>query len=317
MKKNALFSVLIPLLMATTSTHVMALSCSSDAKKNRVDANNYIFQLLDYIDTPTKGIEKEVRTTSSKEKANEISSVAEQTINYDRDGLIQKSDYDLYSNKNVLLYSERLNKTNSGWKNIIEDYEDKRSSIIKFVVDQQGRIVQSQQEKSAADFIFIQTDAYLYDSNNCLINKQGEWQLKGLDEKGKFTGIDDYGASRYTFQYSEQANNPVATTAPTQGTDKKNSNQKSNDVAQARQLAKILYDFSNNTHAENLFVYQYDKNNHLVSIQSLYTTKAGTTPYLTKFINFNDKNDWLSAVKQRLSKDETRQTETKRVISYY
>ncbi|MDF7670035.1 hypothetical protein PT276_02245 [Orbaceae bacterium ESL0721] len=293
MKKSARYFIFTPLLMAASS-HTFALSCGLDSKRNRIEANNYIFQLLDYIDTPINGIATEVRTSSINDRPNEPHAV--QTINYDVDGLIIKSDYDLYSSNNTLLYTERLNKTKSGWKNIIEDYEEKRSSIIKFVTDYQGRIVQSQQEKNSADFIFIQTDSYIYNNKNCLINKRVEWQLKGQDGNGKFTGNDDYGASKYTFEYDFK---------------------KGSDLLQSQPLVKIVYNFSNNSEAENRYSYQNDKHERLTTLETTYISKAGSTTYLTQFIAFNDKNDWLTAMKHNATQNDNRVTKTVREISYY
>ena len=202
MKKQTL-PCSITLCSLLLSPTVMALSCSENLTQNRVQANNYIFQILDFIDLPAQGIKQEVRTSTTIIN-NRNESTAKHILNYDENGLITQSQYILFSDDNKRVYSENLQKTTAGWENFIEDLEYKISSIIQFKTDEQGRIVESQQAKKALDFIFTETDSYQYDSNNCLISKQVQWKVKGVDDEGKFTGVDQNGASAYTFNYQQQ-----------------------------------------------------------------------------------------------------------------
>ena len=285
MKKQTL-PCSITLCSLLLSPTVMALSCSENLTQNRVQANNYIFQILDFIDLPAQGIKQEVRTSTTIIN-NRNESTAKQILNYDENGLITQSQYILFSDDNKRVYSENLQKTTAGWENFIEDLEYKTSSIIQFKTDEQGKIVESQQAKKALDFIFTETDSYQYDSNNCLISKQVQWKVKGVDDEGKFTGVDQNGASAYTFNYQQQ------------------------------QLAKVLYQFSNNTQNESNFSYQYDNNYRLTAIQSAYLSASkDVVNYTTQFLTFDDKNDWLTATKIRQDQ-KNKQTNIVREITYY
>ena len=285
MKKQTL-PCSITLCTLLLSPTVMALSCSENSTQNRVQANNYIFQILDFIDLPVQGIKHEVRTSTTIIN-NRNESTAKHILNYDENGLITQSQYILYSDDNKRVYSENLQKTAVGWENFIEDLEYKTSSIIQFKTDEQGKIVESQQAKKALDFIFTATDSYQYDSNNCLNSKQVQWKVKGIDDKGKFTGVDQNGASAYTFNY------------------------------QQHQLAKVLYQFSNNTQNESNFSYQYDNNYRLTAIQSAYLSASkDVVNYTTQFLTFDDKNDWLTATKIRQDQ-KNKQTNIVREITYY
>ena len=193
----------------------------------------------------------------------------------------------MFSDDNKRVYSENLQKTTAGWENFIEDLEYKTSSIIQFKTDEQGKIVESQQAKKALDFIFTETDSYQYDSNNCLISKQVQWKVKGIDDEGKFTGVDQNGTSSYTFNYQQQ------------------------------QLAKVLYQFSNNTQNESNFSYQYDNQYRLTAIQSAYLSASkDEVNYTTQFLTFDGKNDWLTASKIRHDQ-KNKQTNIVREITYY
>ena len=285
MKKQTL-PCSITLCSLLLSPTVMALSCSENLTQNRVQANNYIFQILDFIDLPAQGIKQEVRTSTTIIN-NRNESTAKHILNYDENGLITQSQYILYSDDNKRVYSENLQKTAVGWENFIEDLEYKTSSIIQFKTDEQGKIVESQQAKKALDFIFTETDSYQYDSNNCLISKQVQWKVKGIDDEGKFTGVDQNGTSAYTFNYQQQ------------------------------QLAKVLYQFSNNTQNESNFSYQYDNNYRLTAIQSAYLSASkDVVNYTTQFLTFDDKNDWLTATKIRQDQ-KNKQTNIVREITYY
>lgn len=284
--KKQILSCSITLCTLLLSPTVMALNCGEDPAQNRVQANNYIFQILDFIDLPVQGIKHEVRTSTTIIN-NRNESTAKHILNYDENGLITQSQYILYSDDNKRVYSENLQKTAVGWENFIEDLEYKTSSIIQFKTDEQGKIVESQQAKKALDFIFTETDSYQYDSNNCLISKQVQWKVKGVDDKGKFTGVDQNGASAYTFNYQQQ------------------------------QLAKVLYQFSNNTQNESNFSYQYDNNYRLTAIQSAYLSASkDVVNYTTQFLTFDDKNDWLTATKIRQDQ-KNKQTNIVREITYY
>lgn len=276
----------ITLCLLLLSPTVMALSCGDDSTQNRVQANNYIFQILDFIDLPAHGIKQEVRTSTTRmNNHNELT--AKHTLNYDQNGLITQSQYVLFTDENKRVYSEYLQKTTVGWENFIEDLDDKTSSIIQFKTDSQGKIVESQQAKEALDFIFIETDSYEYDINNCLISKQVQWKLKGVDEQGKFTGVDQNGASSYTFNYQKQ------------------------------QLANVSYQFSNNTQNESNFLYQYDNNHRLTAIQSTYLSASkNSVNSTTQFLTFNDKNNWLTATKIR-EDQKNKQTNIVREMTYY
>ncbi len=285
MKKQTL-PCSITLCTLLLSPTVMALSCSENLTQNRVQANNYIFQILDFIDLPAQGIKQEVRTSTTIIN-NRNESTAKQILNYDENGLITQSQYILFSDDNKRVYSENLQKTTAGWENFIEDLEYKTSSIIQFKTDEQGKIVESQQAKKALDFIFTETDSYQYDSNNCLISKQVQWKVKGIDDEGKFTGVDQNGTSSYTFNYQQQ------------------------------QLAKVLYQFSNNTQNESNFSYQYDNQYRLTAIQSAYLSASkDVVNYTTQFLTFDDKNDWLTATKIRQDQ-KNKQTNIVREITYY
>ena len=285
MKKQTL-PCSITLCSLLLSPTVMALSCSENLTQNRVQANNYIFQILDFIDLPAQGIKQEVRTSTTIIN-NRHESMAKHILNYDENGLITQSQYILFSDDNKRVYSENLQKTTVGWENFIEDLEYKTSSIIQFKTDEQGKIVESQQAKKALDFIFTETDSYQYDSNNCLISKQVQWKVKGVDDEGKFTGVDQNGASSYTFNYQQQ------------------------------QLAKVLYQFSNNTQNESNFSYQYDNQYRLTAIQSAYlSANKDEVNYTTQFLTFDGKNDWLTATKIRQDRT-NKQTNIVREMTYY
>lgn len=285
MKKQTL-PCSITLCSLLLSPTVMALSCSENLTQNRVQANNYIFQILDFIDLPAQGIKQEVRTSTTIIN-NRNESTAKQILNYDENGLITQSQYILFSDDNKRVYSENLQKTNVGWENFIEDLEYKTSSIIQFKTDEQGKIVESQQAKKALDFIFTETDSYQYDSNNCLISKQVQWKVKGVDDEGKFTGVDQNGGSSYTFNYQQQ------------------------------QLTKVLYQFSNNTQNESNFSYQYDNQYRLTAIQSAYlSANKDEVNYTTQFLTFDGKNDWLTATKIRHDQ-KNKQTNIVREMTYY
>jgi hypothetical protein len=276
---------LLTLCLSLTSIDAMALTCSDNPTQNTANANNYIFQILDYIDSPIQGIKHEVRTLTTKLTTETNSTNAKHALEYDTNGEIIKSHYDLYLDKNVRIYSEHLQKNKSGWENIIEDVEDKTNSIIQFNTDEQGKIIVSQQTKKAVDFIFFETDNYVYDSNNCLVNKNVQWQLKEVDENGKYTGKEQKGASTYIFEY------------------------------QTHQLAKVRYLFSNNMQNESDFLYQYDNNLHrLTTIETSYLSAGKKLAhYVTQFLTFNEKNDWLTAKKSKNNK----QTNIIREITYY
>lgn len=286
MKKHILPFLLTPLISLFSSSST-ALVCSDDAAQNIVSSNNYIFQILDYIDTPTMGIQKETRTTATMlDNNNDPISTSKHALEYDPSGLIVKSDYELFSKQHELLYSERLSKTKAGWENTIVDFEDKRSSIINYMMDKQNRIVGSQQVKKSADFLYLETDTYQYDSHNCVVNKNSTWQLKGLNEKGEFVGEDESGSSKYSYQYQDNL------------------------------LAKVVYDFGNKMKSENIFDYKYGENNRLISIQSTYTSNNDSTSYITQFLTFNDKGAWLSARKVRQAKT-NQSVAINREITYY
>lgn len=290
MQKRILTFLLTPCL-SLMSINAMAITCSDNISQNIVEANNYIFQILDYIDSPIKGIKQEVRNSTTKlgSDGDDVNSTtAKHTLTYDSNGLITQSHYDLYSEQNIRIYSEHLQKNKSGWENIIEDVEDKTNSIIQFSTDEQGKIVISQQTKKAADFVFIEFDNYVYDTNNCLINKDVQWQLKEIDENGQYTGTEQKGASTYTFEYQNQ------------------------------HLAKVQYQFSNNMKNESAFSYQYDNEHHqLISIDSSYLSSGKETAhYVTKFLTFNEKKDWLTANKVKNNQG-GKQTIVTRELSYY
>lgn len=285
MNKRILPFLLAPFL-SFFSINVLALMCGNEVDRNIVSSNNYIFKILDFIDTPVKGIKQEIRTTNTTNDK-EIISTAKQTLEYDRNGLIILSKYDLYSGQNQRLYSEHLHKNDLGWENIIDDVEDKTTSITQFSVDTQGRITHSQQIKKALGFIFSETDNYHYDENNCLINKNVQWQLKEINTNGKLTMANQSGSSKYTFDYKEN------------------------------QLAHVLYDFSNNMKNESIFLYQYDNNKRINTIQSSFLfARKDATQSTTKFLNFNDKNDWLSASKIK-ENQENKHINITRELTYY
>ncbi|OCG04677.1 hypothetical protein [Gilliamella sp. wkB112] len=286
MNKRTLAFLLTPCL-SLFSINVLALTCSNEVGENIVSSNNYIFQILDFIDTPVKGIKQETRTINTSIDGKGVTATAKQTLQYDRNGLISQSKYDLYSGQNQRLYSEHLHKNTTGWENIIEDVEDKTTSIVQFTTDDQGRIMQSLQTKKALDFVFVETDTYHYDNNSCLINKNVQWQLKEINANGKFTGTNQNGASKYTFEYKED------------------------------QLAHVLYDFSNNMKNETAFLYQFDDNKRINTIQSSFLfARKDATQYTTKFFDFNDKNDWLSASKVKANQDNKHISIT-RELTYY
>ncbi|MWN31734.1 hypothetical protein GQ597_00075 [Gilliamella sp. Pra-s65] len=288
--QKRILTFLLTSCLSFMSIKVMALTCGDNLTKNTVESNNYIFQILDYIDSPIKGIKQEVRNSTTKlgSDSDVNSTTAKHTLMYDSNGLITQSHYDLYSEKDIRIYSEHLQKNKSGWENIIEDAEDKTNSIIQFSTDEQGKIVLSQQTKKAADFVFVETDNYMYDTNNCLINKNVQWQLKEIDENGQYTGTEQKGASTYTFEYQNQ------------------------------QLAKVLYQFSNNMKNESDFSYQYDNEHHrLMSIDSSYLSAGKEAAhYVTKFLTFNEKNDWLTASKVKNNQG-GKQTTVTRELTYY
>ncbi|OCG36507.1 hypothetical protein [Gilliamella sp. Gris1-4] len=287
MQKRILAFLLTPCL-SIIPINVMAIICSDNPTQNTVEANNYIFQILDYIDSPVKNIKQEIRTSTTKLETDANSSIAKHKLEYASNGLITQSHYDLYSDKNTRIYSEHLQKNKSGWENIIEDVEDKTNSIIQFNTDEQGKIVVSQQTKKATDFVFFETDNYVYDNNNCLINKNVQWQLKETDENGNYTGKEQKGASIYTFEYQKQ------------------------------QLTKVLYQFSNNMKNESDFSYQYDNGHHrLTTIEATYLSSGKEVAhYVTNFSTFNEKNDWLTAIKVK-SNQSDRQTTITRELTYY
>lgn len=287
MQKRILPFLLTPCL-SIIPINAMAITCSDNPTQNTVEANNYIFQILDYIDSPVRNIKQEIRTSTTKLGTDTNSSTAKHKLEYAFNGLITQSHYDLYSDKNTRIYSEHLQKNKSGWENIIEDVEDKTNSIIQFNTDEQGKIVVSQQTKKATDFVFFETDTYVYDSNNCLINKNVQWLLKETDENGNYTGKEQKGASIYTFRYQEQ------------------------------QLTKVLYQFSNNMKNESDFSYQYDNGHHrLTTIEATYLSSGKEVAhYVTNFSTFNEKNDWLTAIKVK-SNQSDRQTTITRELTYY
>lgn len=273
MQKRILPLLLTPCL-SCFSSNVMALTCGGDANQNIISSNNYIFQIVDYIDLPVKNIKQETRTINynSPISINDTPiSIAKHTLEYDPNGLIMQSKYDLYSSgypEYQRVYSEHLHQTNSGWENIIEDVEDKTTSVIQFNTDAQGRIVSSQRTRKASDFVFIEADSFQYDNNNCLINKNSQWKLNEIDVNGKFTGVNQEGTSECTFEYKDN------------------------------QLAHLTYNFSNNMKNESTFLYQFDNNKHLITIQTSHLFDGkDLIENTTRFLTFNDKNDWLSAGK--------------------
>lgn len=286
MQKIKLPFIAMPLI-ALISTNTLALNCGDNITQNQVEANNYIFQLYDYIETSAKGVKQEIRTiANTKTDEPAYQTIAHHTLDYDPNGLIQLSHYELYSDQNKQLYSEHLQKINTGWENIIEDFEDKTNSITQFTTDKEGKIIQSHQVKKAVDFIFIQNDSYQYDNNNCLINKRVEWQLKETDKNSQYTGKDLSGASSFVFEYQDQ------------------------------KLAKMISQFSNGLQKENNYSYQYD-NNQLTTIQSNeFTNGKESANYLIELLTFNDKHDWLSASKVNKFQ-ENKQSTIVRKITYY
>lgn len=286
MQKIKLPFIAMPLI-ALISTNTLALNCGDNITQNQVEANNYIFQLYDYIETSAKGVKQEIRTiANTKTDEPAYQTIAHHTLDYDPKGLIQLSHYELYSDQNKQLYSEHLQKINTGWENIIEDFEDKTNSITQFTTDKEGKIIQSHQVKKAVDFIFIQNDSYQYDNNNCLINKRVEWQLKETDKNSQYTGKDLSGASSFVFEYQDQ------------------------------KLAKMISQFSNGLQKENNYSYQYD-NNQLTAIQSNeFTNGKESANYLIQLLIFNDKHDWLSASKVNKFQ-ENKQSTIVRKITYY
>lgn len=286
MQKIKLPFIAMPLI-ALISTNTLALNCGDNITQNQVEANNYIFQLYDYIETSAKGVKQEIRTiANTKTDEPAYQTIAHHTLDYDPKGLIQLSHYELYSVQNKQLYSEHLQKINTGWENIIEDFEDKTNSITQFTTDKEGKIIQSHQVKKAVDFIFIQNDSYQYDNNNCLINKRVQWQLKETDKNSQYTGKDLSGASSFVFEYQDQ------------------------------KLAKMISQFSNGLQKENNYSYQYD-NNQLTAIQSNeFTNGKESANYLIKLLTFNDKHDWLSASKVNKFQ-ENKQSTIVRKITYY
>ncbi|WP_279084064.1 hypothetical protein [Gilliamella apis] len=286
MQKN-IFRCLTASCLSFISINAMALTCSDSPDQNTVEANNYIFKILDFIDSTAKGIKQEVRTSSITSDTGAIRSIVKHSLNYDPNGLITESHYDLYSGDNEKLYSEHLQKNESGWQNVIEDIEDKTSSTTQFKIDTQGRVIASEQIKQAPDFTFIENDSYQFDNNNCLINKNVQWQLKELDANGQVVGTVQKGASIYAFGY------------------------------QNRHLAKVLAQYSNKTKNESDFSYQYDDKNRLNAIQSTYSIVGkNTTHYMTEFLTFNEKNDWLSATQSKQNR-KNKQTNIVRQITYY
>lgn len=285
--QKRIFPFLILICLSLFSIKVMALTCGDDISQNIVSANNYIFQIVDYIDSPAKGIKQEVRTTTTTLANNVPNSTVIQKLEYDRYGQIIKSKYDIYSGDNKKLYSENLRKNNLGWENFIEDVEDKTTSLIQFKTDTQGKIIESQQAKRSVDFVFVETDTYNYNDNNCLINKNVQWQLKEIDTHGKFTGTNQKGSSTYNFEY------------------------------QNNQLARVLYNFSNNTKNESTFLYHYDENKQLTAIHSVNLFgNNDKTEYITQFLTFNDKHDWLTANRVRANQ-ENKHINIVRELTYY
>ena len=286
MQKN-IFRCLTASCLSFISINAMALTCSDNPEQNKVEANNYIFKILDFIDSTAKGIKQEVRTSTITSDTGTIRSIVKHSLNYDLNGLITESHYDLYSGDNEKLYSEHLQKNESGWQNVIEDIEDKTRSTTQFKIDTQGRVIASEQIKQAPDFTFIENDSYQFDNNNCLINKNVQWQLKELDANGQVVGTVQKGASIYAFGY------------------------------QNRHLAKVSAQYSNKTKNESDFSYQYDDKNRLNAIQSTYSIVGkNTTHYMTEFLTFNEKNDWLSATQSKQNR-KTKQTNIVRQITYY
>lgn len=286
MQKIKLPFIAMPLI-ALISTNTLALNCGDNITQNQVEANNYIFQLYDYIETSAKGVKQEIRTiVNTKTDEPTYQTTAHHTLDYDPEGLILLSHYELYSDQNKQLYSEHLQKINTGWENIIEDFEDKTNSITQFTTDKEGKIIQSHQVKKAVDFIFIQNDSYQYDNNNCLINKRVQWQLKETDKNSQYTGKDLSGASSFVFEYQDQ------------------------------KLAKMISQFSNGLQKENNYSYQYD-NNQLTTIQSNeFTNGKESANYLIELLTFNDKHDWLSASKVNKFQ-ENKQSTIIRKITYF
>ncbi|WLT06448.1 hypothetical protein [Gilliamella apis] len=286
MQKN-IFRCLTASCLSFISINAMALTCSDNPEQNKVEANNYIFKILDFIDSTAKGIKQEVRTSTITSDTGTIRSIVKHSLNYDPNGLISESHYDLYSGDNEKLYSEHLQKNESGWQNLIEDIEDKTRSTTQFKIDTQGRVIASEQIKQAPDFTFIENDSYQFDNNNCLINKNVQWQLKELDANGQVVGTVQKGASIYAFGY------------------------------QNSHLAKVSAQYSNKTKNESDFSYQYDDKNRLNAIQSTYSIVGkNTTHYMTEFLTFNEKNDWLSATQSKQNR-KNKQTNIVRQITYY
>ena len=286
MQKN-IFRCLTASCLSFISINAMALTCSDNPDQNTVEANNYIFKILDFIDSTAKGIKQEVRTSTITSDTGTIRSIVKHSLNYDLNGLITESHYDLYSGDNEKLYSEHLQKNESGWQNVIEDIEDKTRSTTQFKIDTQGRVIASEQIKQAPDFTFIENDSYQFDNNNCLINKNVQWQLKELDANGQVVGTVQKGASIYAFGY------------------------------QNSHLAKVSAQYSNKTKNESDFSYQYDDKNRLNAIQSTYSIIGkNTTHYMTEFLTFNEKNDWLSATQSKQNR-KNKQTNIVRQITYY
>lgn len=285
--QKTIFQLLTASCLSFISINVMALTCSDDPEQNKVAANNYIFKILDFIDSQAKGIKQEVRTSTITSDTGAIRSIAKHSLNYDPNGLIIESHYDLYSDKNEKLYFEHLQKNESGWQNVIEDIEDKTNGKIQFKIDEQGRIVASEQIKKAPDFTFIENDSYQFDNNNCLVIKDVQWRLNELNANGDVIGTEQKGASIYAFSY------------------------------QNHQLAKVSTQYSNNTRNESDFSYQFDTNNRLNVIQSTYSMVGkDTSNYITQFLTFNEKNDWLSATQAKQNR-KNKQTNIIRQITYY
>ncbi|MCX8584644.1 MULTISPECIES: hypothetical protein [unclassified Gilliamella] len=285
--QKRVFRFLTASCLSFVSINVMALTCSDDVEQNKVEANNYIFKILDFIDSKAKGIKQEVRTSTITSDTGAIRSIAKHSLNYDSNGLITESHYDLYSDKNEKLYSEHLQKTEFGWQNVIQDIEDKTNSTIQFKTDEKGRIIASEQIKKAPDFTFIENDNYQFDNNNCLVNKNVQWQLKELNANGDVVGTVQKGASVYSFTY------------------------------QNHQLAKVSAQYSNKTQNESNFSYQFDEINRLIAIHSAYSMVGkDTTNYITDFLTFNEKNDWLSASQSKQNR-KNKQTNIVRQITYY
>jgi hypothetical protein len=287
MMQKRIFLFLTASCLSFISTNVMALMCSEDPEQNKIEANNYIFKILDFIDSKAKGIKQEVRTSTRMLDTGEIRSIAKHRLHYDPNGVIIDSHYDLYSGKNKKVYFEHLQKTESGWKNVIEDLEDKTNSTTQFKVDEQGRIIASEQTKKAPDFIFIENDSYQFDNNNCLVSKNVQWQLKELNIGGEAVGVDQKGASIYAFIY------------------------------QNHYLEKVLAQYSNKTKNESHFSYQFDDHNRLKAVYSSYSIVGkDTKQYMTEFLTFNAKNDWLSATQSK-QKRKKKHTNIVRQIIYY